>query len=161
MAGSRREGRILAAQFLYQREVGVTGVGLEEALKEFWELTEAEAKAKEFAEGRIRAVLGKQKEVDAELQKLVTNWEPGRLAPVDRAILRLVWQGETPHAGLILKSATDALMRMMLKSDVPVLHHLVGVKTEAQARARCLGKLNRGREAAQAALRMWKLKADG
>jgi len=83
----------LAAQFLYQREVGVTGVGLEEALKEFWELTEAEAKAKKFAEGRIRAVLEKQKEVDAELQKLVTNWEPGRLAPVDRAILRLaLWE---------------------------------------------------------------------
>jgi len=83
----------LAAQFLYQREVGVTGVGLEDALKEFWELTEAETKAKEFAEGRIRAVLGKQKEVDAELQKLVTNWEPGRLAPVDRAILRLaLWE---------------------------------------------------------------------
>ena len=75
--------------------------------------------------------------------------------------LGLVWQGETPHAGLILKSATDALMRMMLKSDTPILHHLVGVKTEAQARARCLGKLNRGREAAQAALRMWKLKAGG
>ena len=75
--------------------------------------------------------------------------------------LGLVWQGETPHAGLILKSATDALMRMMLQSDTPVLHHLVGVKSEAQARARCLGKLNRGREAAQAALRMWELKAGG
>ncbi|MFZ9874714.1 MAG: transcription antitermination factor NusB, partial [Candidatus Methylacidiphilales bacterium] len=49
--------------------------------------------AKEFAEGRIRAVVGRQKEVDAELQKLVTNWEPGRLAPVDRAILRLaLWE---------------------------------------------------------------------
>lgn len=93
MAGSRREGRILAAQFLYQREVGVSGLGLEEALAEFWSLTEAEAKAKEFAEGRIRAVVGRQKEVDAELQKLVTNWEPGRLAPVDRAILRLaLWE---------------------------------------------------------------------
>ena len=53
--------------------------------------------------------------------------------------LGLVWQGETPHAGLILKSATDALMRMMLKSDVPVLHHLVGVRTEAQARASQIG----------------------
>jgi len=93
VAGSRREGRILAAQFLYQREVGVPGVGLEGALKEFWELTEAEAKAKEFAEGRIRSVLAKQKEVDTELQKLVTNWEPDRLAPVDRAILRLaLWE---------------------------------------------------------------------
>lgn len=71
--------------------------------------------------------------------------------------LGVVWQGETPHAGLILKSATDALMRMMLKSDTPVLHHLVGVRNEAQARARCLGRLNRGREAARAALRMWQL----
>ena len=75
--------------------------------------------------------------------------------------LGLVWRGETPHAGLILKSATDALMRMMLKNDTPILHHLVGVKTEAQARARCLGKLNRGREAAQAAVRMWKVKSGG
>ena len=83
----------MAAQFLYQREVGVSGVALEEALKEFWELSEAEAKAKEFAEARIRAVLEKQREVDTELQKLVTNWEPGRLAPVDRAILRLaLWE---------------------------------------------------------------------
>ena len=106
MAGSRREGRILAAQFLYQPEVGVAGASLEAALKEFWELTEAEAKAKEFAEGRIRAVLEKQKEVDAELQKLVTNWEPGRLAPVDRAILRLaLWEmkfaGDVPPIGAL------------------------------------------------------------
>ena len=75
--------------------------------------------------------------------------------------LGLVWQGETGHADLILKSATEALMRMMLESEIPIYHHLVGVKTEAQARARCLGKLNRGKEAAEAALRMWKTKGVG
>ncbi len=75
--------------------------------------------------------------------------------------LGLVWQGETAHADLILKSATEALMRMMLDAEVPILHHLVGVKTEKQAKERCLGKLNRGREAAQAALRMWKLQGVG
>ena len=72
--------------------------------------------------------------------------------------LGLVWQGQTAHAHLILNSATDALMRMMIEADIPVLHHLVGVRTERQARERCLGKLNRGKEAAEAALRMWKLK---
>ena len=71
--------------------------------------------------------------------------------------LGLVWQGETLHADLILKSATEALMRMMLETEVPILHHLVGVKTERQAKARCLGKLNRGKEAAEAALRMLKV----
>ena len=75
--------------------------------------------------------------------------------------LGLVWQGETAHADLILNSATQALMRMMIDNDIPVLHHLVGVKTERQARERCLGKLNRGKEAAEAALRMWKLKGVG
>jgi len=73
----------------------------------------------------------------------------------------LVWQGETCHADLILKSATEALMRMMIETEIPVLHHLVGVKTERQAKERCLGKLNRGKEAAVAALRMWKLKGVG
>ena len=70
--------------------------------------------------------------------------------------LGLVWQGETAHADLILKSATEALMRMMIETDIPVIHHLVGVKTEKQAEERCLGRLNRGKESAEAALRMWK-----
>ena len=75
--------------------------------------------------------------------------------------LGLVWQGETAHADLILKSATEALMQMMIETDTPVLHHLVGVKTERQAQERCSGKLNRGKEAAKAALRMWKLRGVG
>jgi N utilization substance protein B len=93
VAGKRREGRILAAQFLYMREVGVEGVSLDQALKDLWEQTEAEKPAQEFAEKRIRAVIEKQSEVDAELKKLVTNWDPERMAPVDRAILRLaLWE---------------------------------------------------------------------
>ena len=93
MAGKRREGRILAAQFLYQREVGTSSIPLDEALKNLWEQTEAKPEACAFAEERIRAVLEKQAEVDMELKKLVTNWEPSRMAPVDRAILRLaLWE---------------------------------------------------------------------
>jgi N utilization substance protein B len=93
VAGQRREGRILAAQFLYMREVGVEGVSLDQALKDLWEQTEAEKPAQEFAEKRIRSVIEKQSEVDAELRKLVTNWDPERMAPVDRAILRLaLWE---------------------------------------------------------------------
>ena len=44
-------------------------------------------------------------------------------------------------------------MRISLETDVPVIHEVVCVSTEAEARARCMGvKLNRGRDAAQAAL---------
>ena len=67
--------------------------------------------------------------------------------------LGLVWQGKTSHAQEITRAVTDALMRISLETDVPVLHEVLSIKTEAEARARCMGKkLNRGREAAEAAL---------
>lgn len=67
--------------------------------------------------------------------------------------LGLVWQGRTAHAQEIVRAVTDALMRISLETGVPVLHEVLCIKTEVEARARCLGqKLNRGREAAEAAL---------
>jgi len=67
--------------------------------------------------------------------------------------LGVVWQGKTLHAREILRAVTDALMRISLETDVPVIHEVLAVSTEAEARARCMGgKLNRGREAAEAAL---------
>jgi 6,7-dimethyl-8-ribityllumazine synthase len=69
--------------------------------------------------------------------------------------LGVVWQGQTLHAKEILRAVTDALMRISLETNVPVLHEVLAVTTEAEARARCMGgkrKLNRGREAAEAAL---------
>jgi 6,7-dimethyl-8-ribityllumazine synthase len=67
--------------------------------------------------------------------------------------LGVIWQGRTEHAREILRAVTDGLMRIMLETDVPVMHHVLAVKNEAEARARCMGtKLNRGREAAEAAL---------
>jgi 6,7-dimethyl-8-ribityllumazine synthase len=72
-----------------------------------------------------------------------------------RAVIALgvVWQGKTLHAQEILRGVTDALMRIGLETDVPIIHQVLAVATEAEARARCMGtKLNRGREAAEAAL---------
>jgi 6,7-dimethyl-8-ribityllumazine synthase len=67
--------------------------------------------------------------------------------------LGVIWQGKTLHAREILRAVTDALMRISLETDVPVIHEVLAVTTEAEARARCMGvKLNRGREAAEAAL---------
>ena len=67
--------------------------------------------------------------------------------------LGVVWQGKTLHAEEILRAVTDALMRISLENDLPVIHEVLAVATEAEAKARCMGvKLNRGLEAAQAAL---------
>lgn len=65
----------------------------------------------------------------------------------------VVWQGKTLHAQEILRAVTDALMLISLETDVPVVHQVLAVSSEAEARARTMGKrLNRGREAGEVAL---------
>ncbi len=71
----------------------------------------------------------------------------------------LIWQGQTAHADLIGQAVTQALMDLMLQHNKPVIHQVLMVKNEAQAKARCFGtKLNRGTEAAEAVKLLLKLK---
>jgi 6,7-dimethyl-8-ribityllumazine synthase len=89
-------------------------------------------------------------EIPLQVQRFART---GRYAAV--IALGVIWQGRTAHAQEINRAVTDALMRISLETNVPILHEVLAVKTEAEARARCFGdKLNRGREAAEAALEM-------
>lgn len=79
--------------------------------------------------------------------------------------LGVIIKGETAHADLIGRAITDSFQNIALRFRIPVIHEVLLVDNEEQARERTLGEAhNRGAEAARAAMQvaevMSEVKAD-
>ena len=85
--GKRREGREAAVQFLVYCDLN-RGAGLGSAA-DFWELRPASGAIREFALKLVEGVLENRRETDERISRYAENYELGRLAVVDRNILRL------------------------------------------------------------------------
>ena len=67
----------------------------------------------------------------------------------------VIFDGETLHASLIATAVTESLLDISLTHEIPILHEVLVVKNDEQAKARCLSpEINRGTEAARAAARI-------
>ena len=75
--------------------------------------------------------------------------------PLAIIALGVIIRGSTAHADLIAQSITRTLQETSVSHLIPVIHEVLLVDTAEQAEARSLGdELNRGREAAEAAIAM-------
>tara|TARA_R110002096_G_scaffold187584_20_gene367100 strand:+ start:713 stop:1186 length:474 start_codon:yes stop_codon:yes gene_type:complete len=75
--------------------------------------------------------------------------------PLAIIALGVIIRGSTAHADLIADSITHSLQATSVSHLVPVIHEVLLVENAEQAETRTLGdELNRGREAAEAAIAM-------
>ena len=68
-------------------------------------------------------------------------------------VLGVVVEGETQHAQMIIDTTGQTILDISCRYHIPVINEIVGVRSWAQAEARCLGGKNtRGWYAAEAAI---------
>ncbi len=102
--GLRRVARECALQMLYELDVGKHPK--DEILRTYWQMNEHPQKVREFAEQLFEGTVQKLKEIDKLIQQHTKNWRLGRMAVVDRNVLRLaVFElfsgGKTPETVVI------------------------------------------------------------
>jgi len=102
--GHRRAGRECALQMLYGRDIG--GNSDDEVLQTWRAMDDFPPRVREFAEQLFTGVAARIEELDRLIQDHAQNWRLGRMAAVDRNVLRLaafelLYGGNNPDSAII------------------------------------------------------------
>ena len=102
--GQRRAGRERALQMLYGRDIG--DISADEILRDYRTMGDLSPQSREFAEYLFSGVAARMGEIDRLIQNHAKNWRLGRMAAVDRNVLRiaafeLISGGKSPDSAII------------------------------------------------------------
>ena len=98
--GRRRKTREVALQFLYQLDLhGEDDPGRQET--EFWSRHPVDEETRVFGDALVRGTKANQAKIDQIISQFAEHWDLGRMAVVDRNILRLavyelLWTDDVP-----------------------------------------------------------------
>ena len=125
--GKRSTSRRLAMQAVYQAEV--SGIGIDEALKNLLEEEKYIPETVEFAQKLARAAWDKIKENDKIIEKLSVDWPLDRIGKVDHSILRLalyeIDAGETP-ASVVIDEAVELAKKYSSREAAKFINGILG-----------------------------------
>jgi len=85
--GNRRKGREAALQILYQ--VDLSRITPREAMQLYWRQHPSIPEVQEFADQLVEGVVRNRPEIDKVIEVHSTHWKLGRMACVDRNVLRI------------------------------------------------------------------------
>ena len=84
----RRTARELALKLLYQLELAPADATAAE-MRRFWEDHYAEADVKDYTSRLVGTVVTRRDDLDKMISNAVENWQLGRIAPLERNLLRM------------------------------------------------------------------------
>jgi N utilization substance protein B len=121
----RRQAREYALQILFQIDFTEKKLGRRE-LDEFWVDKKENKEIREFAEELVKGTLEKLEDIDALIEKLAENWILGRMAAVDRNILRfaafeILYRKDIPSA-VTINEALEIAKKYSSSESAPFLN---------------------------------------
>ncbi len=139
--GQRRRARECALQMLFQ--IDLVGSPPEDAFEHFWQDQEAAEDTRSFAEELVRGVHRERRALDAVVTGSTEHWRIGRMAVVDRNVLRMaiyemIYEAGVPpvvvideaievakkfggeESGAFVNGVLDAIRRRIEKGEIPI-----------------------------------------
>ena len=133
--GSRRQARRAAVMLLYQEDL--TGHAMDEIVAQHER--DADRPLPAYARGLIDGVHAERDRLDAEIDELAEGWSIDRIAPVERAVLRvglLELDRDDPPAAVAIAEAVALARRYASPEAAAFVNGVLG----AAARTRGTGR---------------------